>query len=291
MKQILRAAYKAIPLKKQIFSVLKKVWKPSESVYRHLHFTGVIDVKVENTKFRINHYGFLIENEIFWDGLENGHESVSCSLWSKLVKESLVIFDIGANTGVYSLIAASLNPQAQIFAFEPVKRIFQKLEANIALNDVEITAVEKALSDGNGQAVIYETGAEHMYSVTVNKNMEPENPDMKEVRIETVRLDTFIEENGLGTIDLMKIDVETHEPEVLAGMGKYFEKFRPALLIEILEDEVGKRVEELVSGKEYLYFNIDDKKKSLRRVDHIVKSDLWNYLICSKEKAHFLGLI
>lgn len=291
MKQILRAAYKAIPLKKQIFSVLKKVWKPSESVYRHLHFTGVIDVKIENTKFRINHYGFLIENEIFWDGLENGHESVSCSLWSKLAKESRVIFDIGANTGVYSLIAASLNPQARIFAFEPVKRIFEKLEANIALNDLEITAVEKAVSDGNGQAVIYETGAEHMYSVTVNKNMEPENPDMKEVRIETVRLDTFIGENGLDTIDLMKIDVETHEPEVLAGMGEYFEKFKPALLIEILEDEVGRRVEELVSGKEYLYFNIDDKKKSLRRVDHIVKSDLWNYLICSKEKAQFLGLI
>jgi len=35
--------------------------------------------------------------------------------------------------------------------------------------------------------------------------------------------------------------VETHEPEVLEGMGELLVKYRPILLIEVLSDELGER--------------------------------------------------
>ena len=87
----------------------------------------------------------------------------------------------------------------------------------------------------------------------------------------------------------MKIDVETHEVEVLQGMGKYLDLFRPAMLIEILNDEVGAGVEEMVKDKGYLYFNIDENA-GLKKVDHIYKSDYYNYLLCDADTAKYLDL-
>ena len=50
IKTVLKKAYSAIPLKKEIFSILKKVWRPNEIIYRHLHFHGVFNVKNCNGK-------------------------------------------------------------------------------------------------------------------------------------------------------------------------------------------------------------------------------------------------
>ena len=50
-------------------------------------------------------------------------EKVSLQLWEELCKESEVIFDVGSNTGVYSLLAKSSNPKSKVYAFEPIKRI------------------------------------------------------------------------------------------------------------------------------------------------------------------------
>jgi hypothetical protein len=111
-----------------------------------------------------------------------------------------------------------------------------------------------------------------------------------ETAIQVERLDTFVERMGIDRIDLMKMDVETHEPEVLAGMGRYLEEFAPAMLIEILTDEVGEAVENLVKNIGYLYFNIDDRGGRLKKVEHIRKSDHWNYLLCSPATAKDLGL-
>ena len=121
MHPTIKKTYDVFPFKRDLFLLLKKFWYPSENVYKHLHFHGIFEVEVgKNVYFKIVHYGFHLENEIFWDGLEKGHESISYSLWKPLAKKSRVIFDIGANTGIYSLIAQSINPNAEVFAFEPV---------------------------------------------------------------------------------------------------------------------------------------------------------------------------
>ncbi len=236
------------------------------------------------------HYGFEIENEIFWRGLENGWEKVSVGLWIQLCDRSNIIFDIGANTGVYSLIAKAVNPDARVFAFEPVARVFDKLIKNCNLNKFDITCYQKAVSNFTGKAVIFDTGEDHILSVTVNKNLQSPSLAVKESVIETVTLRQVVEENKLTKIDLMKIDVETHEPEVLEGFGEYLKGFRPTLLIEVLNDEVGARVGELTRGLGYLYFNIDENK-GIRQVDKVAHSDYYNYLICSNEIAQQLKLV
>jgi Methyltransferase FkbM domain len=128
-------------------------------------------------------------------------------------------------------------------------------------------------------------------SVSVNKNLLPDNVNAQEVQIETITLDSFIEKNNIREIGAMKIDVEMHEPQVLEGFQKHLSQFKPALIIEILTDEIGEKIMQLTSGLDYLYFNIDDVKGSARQVTRLSKSDYFNYLLCSKETAKELHLI
>lgn len=291
MKEMLKKVYKGIPFKQPLFNVVRKFVTPSADIHKHLHFEGDFRVQVDAShSFLIRHYGFEVENEVFWCGLEKGWEKTSISLWIKLVRQAEVVFDIGASTGIYSLITKSLNPEARVYAFEPVERVFQKLEHNIQLNNYDVQCFDSAASNTNGTATIYDTPTEHIYSVTVNENTLPENAEVIPTEIKIIRLDTFIEQMNIERVDLIKLDVETHETEVLEGFGEYLDKFKPTLLIEILNDEVGARVEKLVEGKGYLYFNIDDKNDSIRRVERITTSDFYNYLLCNEKIAGELGL-
>lgn len=292
MKTLLKKIYQRIPFKREMFTVVRFFVSPSENVYKHLHFVGDFTVKVDDShKFRIRHYGYEVENSLFWSGISSGWENVSLSLWTQLAKDAEVIFDIGANTGIYSLIAKSVNKEAKVYAFEPIKRVFDKLQHNAGMNDFDIVCSDHAASNKNGTAIVYDTLTEHIYSVTINKNLN--NPDVKVVptEIKTIRLDTFIEQESLKKVDLIKLDVETFEGEVLEGLGTYLQKYEPTLLVEILNDEVGQKVQNLVNELSYLYFNIDDIKCSIRQTDNLTKSDYFNYLLCNRETANKLKLL
>jgi len=288
MKRILKNILNIIPFKKELFSLLKVLPIP-ESVFKHLYFKGIINVCFENYQFKINHYGYQLENELFWKGLTNGWEKVSMQLWIELSKSSSVILDIGANTGVYSLVSKSINNKAEVFAFEPVKRVFEKLDNNNKLNQFNIKLFEYALSNNDGEAIIYDMPTDHVYSVAVNKNIaDVDNPIV--TKIQTKKLSTFIKEQKITHIDLIKLDVETHEPEVLEGMEEYLQKFKSTWLIEILNDEVASKIQQLIKDMDYLYFDIDEVSNP-KMVEKIKKSSYYNYLICSLEIAKKLKLV
>lgn len=290
MKSILKWTFNYLPFKKQLFMLLRLASNPPERIWKHLYFIGVFSVPVlPGKKFSMMHYGYQLENELFWKGLEAGWEKESMNLWVKLVQDAKVIIDIGANTGVYSLVAKTVNPSANVFAFEPVKRVFEKLEQNNVLNGFDITCESDAVSDSNGKAMFYDTPTDHIYSVTINQNLN--SPDVKviETKVTTITLDTYIAQKKLQEIDLIKIDVETHEAEVLRGFIQGLRQFKPTLLIEILNEKVAADVEKIVEGMGYLFFNIDEKG-GIRETANIGKSDYYNYLLCNEKVAEKLGL-
>ncbi|MCW3076480.1 MAG: methyltransferase [Bacteroidetes bacterium] len=288
MKNLFKYIYQLLPLKKQLFSVLKFFHLP-HSIYKHLYFEGILKIKFDSHSFLIRHYGFQLENEIFWKGLTNGWEKISIQLWIQLSKNADVIVDIGANTGIYSLISKTVNPSSQVLAFEPVKRVYEKLCSNCKLNSFNIECFEYAISNSDGEATIYDRPTPHVYSVAVNKNISG-LPNSIPTKIKTKKLSTLIKDHGLSKIDLIKIDVETHEPEVLEGMEHFLKLYRPTLLIEILSDEIGQKVQALIKDIDYLYFNIDEINPP-KLVNKIEKSSFYNYLICSPQIARNLNLI
>ena len=292
MKRLLKLIYHITPFKKQLFIVIRYFFKLSPSTYRHLHFNGNFNVVIDSDhQFLMHHYGYLVENEVFWGGLYgNTWEPVSLKIWTQLCKESDFIIDAGANTGIYSLIAKKINPACTVVAFEPVTKVYSMLLKNKELNNFDFLCIEKALSNKDGEALIYDDlSSNHSYAATVNVNLRPNNKKVAGTKITTIKLETFIENQNIKQIDVMKIDVETHEPELLEGLGKYLKLFEPAMLIEILNEEIARKVQDLIKEIPYLYYNINEEK-DLRKVNSLSKSDGYNFLICKREVAQKLGL-
>jgi FkbM family methyltransferase len=290
MRSLLKRLYTRLPFKQPVFKVLRLLPLP-RSVFQHLHFTGIIDIAVPGSgSFRMRHYGYMIENELFWRGIK-GWERTSLELWMRLCRRSDTIIDVGANTGVYALLARTVNPTATIIAVEPVLRVFQKMEENIALNGGGIRAVRAAMTDHEGEVLLYDLPEiDHVLAVSLNADHLSRMKGLRAVPVPARTMAGIAAEFGLSRIDLMKIDVETHEPEVLSGFMELLRRDRPTLLIEILNDAVAARVEGLVKGLGYLYYNIDDVTWPPEKVERLVKSKHFNYLFCQPQVAESIGL-
>lgn len=302
MKQkssLLKSIYRIIPFRRQAFELLRSIYSPPKSLYRHLFFNGKFKVKVKDDKsFYINHYdthGFIIEDGLFWQGLGVGREGYSLQLWTKLSEMSEVIFDVGANTGMYSLLSKSVNPNAQVFGFEPVKRTYDKFKTNCEMNTYDVKCEWMAVSDYTGELTLYDIPEANNYSATLNKKFSDTRHathiDTRfEVKVPTTTLQDYIEKHKLPKVDLMKVDVEMHEPEALRGMGKYLQQYTPTLLIEIFTDELGKQVQEIIKDCNYVYFSIDEDGTASQQ-KNVIATDESNYLICRPEIAQKLGLL
>lgn len=303
-KGSLRTIYRYLPFKKSIIFLLRDTFGINKLPYnylRYLAFKGPFNVKTENTGFQmINGYGFEIEASLFWKGA-NSFETQTLKVWKKLAQHAKHIFDVGANTGVYSLFAKDANPQAQVYAFEPIGRVFSYLELNKQINrrtkvDFDLNCFRMALSDYTGEGVMYDLPVEHMYTASLNSDIHQARGQPLQSVTETVkvmRIDDFLRDNAIDRLDLVKIDVESHEPAVIRGIGAYLAACHPSMIVEIWNNDVGKEVEQALEGCTYYYFAIEEngpKRVSNIRNDH-PESGYLNYLICTRETAQHLNLL
>lgn len=129
-----------------------------------------------------------------------------------------VLYDIGANVGAYTLVAAVSVPDAQVVSFEPGPANFAALCANLGLNAVtdRVTAIPVALGD---------------YPHSARLSHDPDMPGCaprlvggdggdEGTTVLVDRLDDVVERFGLSPPQHLKVDVEGAEPEVLAGADR-----------------------------------------------------------------------
>ena len=63
-------------------------------------------------------------------------ESKNLKLYQTMIKSGNIVFDVGANIGIYSLLASkSLGKDGQIYSFEPSETAFKRLNINVTLNN------------------------------------------------------------------------------------------------------------------------------------------------------------
>ena len=128
----------------------------------------------------------------------------------RFVSPSSVVFDVGANFGVFTMKMAQAAYRGQTFAFEPVPRTAKALRDNISRNDFSgISVVEAAVSDSVGAVRISDTNDPATNKIT-NSNEEG-------IMVGSETLDHFCSENEIASIDFLKIDVEGAELGVLKG--------------------------------------------------------------------------
>ena len=298
-----------MPFKRLLFTVLRRVWQPGPHIYKHLHFEGAFTVPLgRERQFQMYSYGYLIENSVFWTGLTGNFEGRSVELWLQVAERSTNVIDIGSNTGLYALSAKAVNPASNVYAFEPIRRVYEKLVHNTRINNYDIHCIDSAVSSIDGTGTIFDPGGGtgHVYAASIGKHPNSQRPGDDStaravtdqgVNVELVRLDSFVEERNLTKIDLLKIDVEGHEADVLRGFKKHLGLYKPTILVEILSEEVARQVQQIVEEHHYLYFDIDEDGK-VEQKDQICSlyapgenNSHFNYLLCQPVIAQHLNLV
>lgn len=143
-----------------------------------------------------------------------------------------VVYDIGANIGFFSLLAARrVGPGGGVYAFEPVDRNAAAIGRSAQLNGfATIEVFTKAAGSATGVAELHL--ARHIGGAVLASVGAP--PDRRgSVVVEVVALDDFIRERGLRPPTLVKVDVEGAELDVLRGMEKTLKSHDPVLICEL----------------------------------------------------------
>jgi FkbM family methyltransferase len=151
-----------------------------------------------------------------------------------------IIIDGGANTGFYSLLAASASANNRTLAFEPDPVVHKLLRANIDANSLEayIVAEAVALSGVEGVAPLYVPTQDHGVvetSSSLESRFKPRYHETLDVRTVTVDGLTALTNPSEQRVSVIKIDVAGHECAVLAGAVRTVARHRPVIFVEILE--------------------------------------------------------
>ena len=205
-------------------------------------------------------------------------------LITSILKPGDSFFDVGANIGYLSLVAASRT--TFIHAFEPVPRLAMRVRENAALNQLQsvIRVVEAALSDRRGVATLYVADRVDDGSHSLIAGVEARA--IQQIEVQTLTLDEYLDEVGCLAPTLIKIDVEGCEALVLNGGSRTLRSLKPPIWIFETADRLAEQLGESaasVIGRffacGYRVFRISEETFALKEVNEkSISGDLSNYL-------------
>ena len=172
--------------------------------------------------------------QLFWRGIDY-YEPFTRLTVENLSASADCLIDVGANVGLFSLVAAKLNPQLKVFAFEPNPQMFDYLSKHKLLNRLSNLIPESmAVSDRDGESQLFLSKSDMSASLVFD--FQRSNSLDVSLPVKTVTLDSYVEQFGLFGSLLLKVDAEGHEKAVLEGAEATIARFKPDIIIEVLED-------------------------------------------------------
>lgn len=159
---------------------------------------------------------FHIPKQRFWvfDDFENYEEYPVLEALLADLKPDDVFYDIGANIGIYTCLAADIISSGHVVAFEPHPENASEIKRNLSINGFNAEVSTYALSDSQGTAELAVAsqgvgeGTHSLASATTNDT----------IKVDTIAGDTLVERNELPAPTVIKIDVEGAELSVIEGL-------------------------------------------------------------------------
>ena len=200
------------------------------AIWRRLHPRGVWTLHApDGTPFRYDssfeHDG--LARHIVWTDMRDWEAGTQAVLFD-LAKRARVFVDVGAYSGIYTVLACVANPTLRAVAFEPNPRKLPQITSNVTANDIQhrVTVVGKALSAKAGTARL---------SIPADDSTATLNASVPGAGVADVPVTTGdLALKGLD-VGLVKIDVEGLENEVLMGMAGVLGVHRPKIIAECLD--------------------------------------------------------
>jgi FkbM family methyltransferase len=156
-----------------------------------------------------------------------------------LVPTDGIFIDVGANIGALTLPVAAYLQRGHVYAVEPTDFALTKLRRNLALNPAvseRVTTIQSfvaAETSAQSELVAYSSwpvsGGNDRREHPVHKGVQQTAPCGQ------LTLDALIQQQGIATLALVKIDTDGHEFAVLSGGARCFKELRPAVIFEACE--------------------------------------------------------
>jgi FkbM family methyltransferase len=180
-------------------------------------------------KFTFEHAGETFEFECFDNHLSRWvcNDSLRGVSYPALdfITDVKVILDVGAYVGDSALYFSLQYPEAEVYAFEPAAEPYRLLEKNTrGRSNVHCYSFGLFSSD---ETVSLYKGAVDAVSSSVRKRRETTE------HTETVRLRSageWLDEHGIQSVDILKIDAEGSEVPILRGMSEFLPSVKVAYL-------------------------------------------------------------
>ncbi|GAN57443.1 hypothetical protein AA0242T_0137 [Acetobacter aceti NRIC 0242] len=147
--------------------------------------------------------------------------------------------DVGANSGIYTILACATSPEIKVLAFEPYPLVREALQKNVIVNgyDQRVSLFPYALSDQEGTLPLYIPDDSHGVLET-SCSLESTFKDniSHTISVDVKTMDSFgLYEN----ISVIKVDIEGHEPSFMKGAIETIKRNRPIIFCEILSSDTG----------------------------------------------------
>ncbi len=168
-----------------------------------------------------------------WAGLSGERQELLFVL--DILQPGMIFFDVGANAGPFALTAANKAGATGVFAFEPCSLTCELLRKNVALNGLtDVTVVQKALGSVISEGVLHLNARGRDDLNTLGQPIHPLCRVVGQEKVHITTVDTFMKEQNISHVDLMKVDIQGAELLLFRGARKLLQ--RPDAPLIVYED-------------------------------------------------------
>lgn len=229
----------------------------------------------------------------FWEGL---YEYEFVWLFEKIIPQCHGFLDVGANTGLFSLIASKNNPDIVAVAFEPSPDAYSFLEKNITLNKVTDTVKIHKLAVSDREEIlefykVHNPKYPNVPNLSGAASLIYMSKEHHKIKVKSIDLDTFLQKNYPDlVIDFVKIDAEGAEANIIRGMLQTIEKYKPVLTCEILLNDIGKEIQEILKKQRYNFYLPVSGNKLVQseQIEYQKEADIRNIFCIPDEKSEWI---
>ena len=174
----------------------------------------------------------------------------------KYLKPGMVVYDIGAHVGFYTLLfSRAVGPEGRVYAFEPFPDNLLFLKKHSCLNKLGNVLIEQyAVSDSNGKVIFYPNQESNYTGSIIRIN---QSDKLNGITVKTVALDKYVYHENNSPPDLIKMDIEGAEYQALSGMENIIKNGNPILFLSLHGPEVARECSYFIRRYDYKIYNLD----------------------------------
>jgi FkbM family methyltransferase len=227
----------------------------------------------------------IVAKELYWGGgrRPSSQDDLAVELFASAAERSAVALDIGAYTGIFTVVAARANPQLEAHAFEIVPENFRALFDNCVRNDIldRVTLHHVGVGTPGARITVPARSSGSALPDFYSRNLRFDAG----ARVRLVSLDSLVDRIPHGARVTMKIDVEGTEDEVLRHGQAFLDAFRPRILCEVLPGAADpSALESLLSPHGYRFHLVRDRDLLVSpRIDPDERFRDWLFLAGDQE--------